>query len=52
MHFLYHLLNRMLPLQTMVFGQNEEIPAGFDRVITNTNDFVVTNTGNFVIAKP
>ena len=51
MHFLMNLLNTMVPIQTMVFDQSGEVPAGFERVITNTSEFVVTNTGDFVIAK-
>jgi len=40
----------MLPIQNMVFAQ-EEVPAGFDRVITSRGKFVVTSRNTFVIAK-
>lgn len=50
MHFLFNLLNRMLPLTVMVFDQSDEVPVGFDRVITNTNAFVTTSNGDNVIA--
>lgn len=51
MHFLFNLLNRMVPIQVLIFDQDEEVPANFDRIITNTNKFVITSRGNFVIAK-
>ncbi len=52
MHFLQHLLQNMLPWQVMLLGQDDILPpVGFERVITNTNNFVVTSRGNFVIAK-
>lgn len=51
MHFLQHLLNTMLPVQAMVFGQSDDIPTGFNRVITSRGNYVVTARSNFVIAK-
>jgi hypothetical protein len=51
MHFLMNLLRYMLPIETMVFNQSDDVTSGFDRVITSRNNFVVTSRNNFVIAK-
>lgn len=50
MHNLSNLLSYMLPIQIMIFEPQQEIPPGFDYVITNTGAFVVTVRNNFVIA--
>jgi hypothetical protein len=51
MHFLMRLVTCLLPVQNMVLGENQDMPVGFDRVITNTGNYVVTVRNNFVIAK-
>lgn len=50
MSFLMRLVG-LLPLQYMMVGQDENIPVGFDRVITSRGNFVVTARNSFVIAK-
>jgi|HubBroStandDraft_1064217.scaffolds.fasta_scaffold1243274_1 hypothetical protein len=51
MHFLQNLLNYMCPPFIFLFGQGEDIPVGFDRVITSRGGFVITSANDFVIAK-
>jgi hypothetical protein len=51
MHYLQHLLQRMLPLTFILFNEKDLSPEGFDYVITNTNKFVVTSRGSSVVAK-
>jgi|GEM_PF-5034017 hypothetical protein len=51
MRFLLRLITTMLPLQVMVMDQTEDIPTGFDRVITKRLSYVVTSRSAFVIAK-
>jgi hypothetical protein len=51
MHFLRHLLSYMAPPFGFIFGGEEPLPPGFDRVITSRGGFVVTSRNAYVIAK-
>ncbi len=51
MKFLLRLVTTLIPIQTMIFGQTDDVPVGFDRVITKRGNYVVTARSAFVIAK-
>ncbi len=51
MRYLYNLIRNMLPIQVMLLDEQNFVPEGFARVITNTGAFVTTAYNTRVIAK-